>query len=69
LPSVTGGILQNGSYDVVNFALDHWLKSMKEDLQEPSVKQEFSEMETGEKLKFGIKTRLKLMTPYIDVWP
>jgi ubiquinone biosynthesis protein COQ9 len=34
LPSVTGGILPNGAYDVVTFALDHWLKAMKEDLSE-----------------------------------
>jgi ubiquinone biosynthesis protein COQ9 len=25
LPSVTGAILPNGPYDVVTFALDHWL--------------------------------------------
>ena len=76
LPSVTGAILPNGPYDVVTFALDHWLKAMKEDLSEFTTMDEddenlltFNDLSTREKLRVGVKTRLELMAPYVDVWP
>ena len=66
--------MPNGAYDVVTFALDHWLKAMKEDLSEYSTMDEdkvltFKDLSTRDKLRVGVKTRLELMSPYIDVWP
>lgn len=40
LPAVTAGILSDGPLEVVRFAQDHWIKALKEDLQEYS---EYSE--------------------------
>ena len=37
LPTVTAAILENGPYDVVTFAMDQWLREMKEDIQSYSV--------------------------------
>ena len=50
--------------------MDEWLKQMKEDIElfEDGDKK-FGDLKTPEKIKLGIKTRLELMSPYIDKWP
>lgn len=63
---MTGGIIANGPYDIVLFAMDLWLKQMKEDL---IAQNDQIGMNTGDKIKAGVKTRLMLMSPYIDKWP
>ena len=66
LPSVTGAILPNGPYDVVTFAMEQWLQQMTEEVKE---KEDFNELRIPQKINFAVKTRLELMTPYIDKWP
>ena len=67
LPSVSGAILKNGAYDVVTFAMEEWLRQTREDLLDES--SEFNTLGTTNKVKLGVKTRLKLIHPYINVWP
>ena len=59
--------MKNGPYDVVTFAMEEWTKQMREDLLEES--HEFNSLGTTKKVRMGIKTRLQIMSPYIDVWP
>lgn len=66
LPGVSGSILKNGPYDIVRFAMNHWLQALKED----AASHTFEESATSkDKLHFTCKHRLTLMSPYIKVWP
>uniref|UniRef100_A0A7S3FXP4 Ubiquinone biosynthesis protein n=1 Tax=Strombidium rassoulzadegani TaxID=1082188 RepID=A0A7S3FXP4_9SPIT len=61
--------------------MDQWLEQTKEDLQSYSIEKPdlenvgatrdvpFAELDTQEMLFAGLKTRLQLMSPYIDKWP
>jgi ubiquinone biosynthesis protein COQ9 len=75
LPSVTGSILPNGPYDIVTFAQDHWMKEMREDLvdytkmNEEELLVSFKDLSPQDKLKAGIRSRLEIMSPYVEVWP
>ena len=74
LPSVSGALLQQGPYDIVQFAMDEWLRQLQEELRlykgaRDEVEVPYQELGTTEKVRVGVKTRLLLMSPYIEKWP
>ena len=75
LPSVTGSILTNGPYDIVLYAMRHWLKSMTEDITAYTHKTEndkiipFKDLDLSLKLNIAVKIRLEAQIPYINKWP
>ena len=73
-------MLKNGPYDIVTFAMDQWLDQMRNDLIDytETIKNydgegatkivKFNELDTSQKLKLGLRTRLELMSPYEPKW-
>jgi rpsU-divergently transcribed protein len=58
-------VVRKGTIEVVDFAMQTWLKQMREDLEQKDMK----EMKIRDRIHFGVKSRLSLVIPYQDVWP
>ena len=60
-------MIKRGPIEVVDHAMEFWLKQMNEELS--ARQEEMQEMRIRERIALGIRTRLELEIPYKSVWP
>ena len=66
-PPITSGVVKRGPIEVVDYAMEFWLKQMQEQLK--AEQEELSKMRIRQRVFQGVKTRIELEIPYKKVWP
>ena len=64
---MSSGIIKRGPIEIVDHAMEFWLKQMNEELT--AKRAEIESMRIRDRVHLGVKTRLELSIPYKKVWP
>jgi ubiquinone biosynthesis protein COQ9 len=66
-PSVAHGMFSRGPIELVDYFMDSCHDQLKERLL--NFTDELQKMSVSDRLKFGVRSRLELMSPFIESWP
>lgn len=67
--SIAHGMFLDGPIELVYYFMDQATDRTVTTLRELETSEAFLKMEIDERLKFGIKTRLEELVPYLSNWP